>query len=98
MRLNREGAMEEVTEDLEAMVTEAPEGREVPEGREGPGVMEGQEANTEAEREENMEEANMDLLTDKRVLKMSSTFKNKDIFKILKMYVLSALLLVNTFL
>ena len=65
MRINREGSMEG-TECLEAMVTEDMEAMatEVLEVMGGPGVpevMEDQEENTEAEREGNMEVANMDL-------------------------------------
>ena len=72
MRINREEAMEGtedleamVTEDMEAMATEVLEvmggpGVMVTEDLEVPEVMEGQVENTEAEREGNMEVANMD--------------------------------------
>ena len=73
-----EGPVDMVTEVLEEMV------KVVMEVMEGPGVMEGQVENTEAEKEGNMEVANMDLLMVKGVVKMSSTFMNKDIFKNIK--------------
>ena len=73
-----EGPVDMVTEVLEEMV------KVVMEVMEGPGVMEGQVENTEAEKEGNMEVANMDLLMVKGVVKMFSTFMNKDIFQNIK--------------
>ena len=69
MRINREEAMEGVREGLVDMVTEVLEVMggpgvmvtEVPEVMKDLEVMEGRVENTEAEREENMEVANMDL-------------------------------------